>query len=162
MPLHSFIDDGFDLPMKGALVVYEGPHVPSLLSGSASEWLRMTKRLVEFASVNKNEKGWTVSDMISLSELIQKHRNIYVHQKDVAGSNAIRVNTTWTPEACRREVPRNLRAAHFSHDFTKNFWIKNHPNYTMDDRPMVEKVWLDKWLQHCGRQTWQAITSTSL
>jgi hypothetical protein len=144
--------------MKGALVVYEGKHVPSLLSGSSGEWLRMTKRLVEYASSHKNEKGSTVSDMISLSELIEKYPNIYVYAKDVAGSNAIRVRGNWTKEACQQAVPRNWRAAHFSHDFTKNFWIRNHPNYTMEDRPMIEKEWLNSWLKHCGRQSWQATT----
>lgn len=155
VPLHSFTEHGFNLPAKGALVVYEGPHVPSLLSGSSGEWLRMTKRLVEFASVHRDAKGNTVSDMISLSELIQKHRNIYLYQKEVAGSNKIRVDGNWTKAICEEAVPRHWRAAHFSHDFVEWFWMKKHPNYTIDDRPLIEKLWLDQWLENCGRHQWQ-------
>ncbi len=127
-------------------------HVPSLLSGSASEWLRMTRRLVEYASTHVDDNGMTLSDMHSLLELGEKYPNIYVSRMQVGGVYASPEGDVWTTEICQQKTPRQMRAMHFSHTLMSTVWLPNHPEDKFDDRPAVARKWLDNWMKNCERK----------
>jgi hypothetical protein len=137
--------------MHGSFTVYQA-HVPSLLSGSANEWLRISKRLIEYASKTKTEKGETPSDMNAVLELQKRYPDMMIHRANVAGVYAIPENDRWTNLSCEQLTPQYMRAMHFSHYFVSNFWLPGHPGNTFQDRPQIARTWLDNWLHSCGRK----------
>ena len=154
LPLHNFTQQGLDLPMHGSFTVYQA-HVPSLLSGSANEWLRLSKRLVEYASNHKMENGETHSDMLALLEMQKRYPDMMIHRDDVAGVYAIPENDKWTQSLCEQLTPQHMRAMHFSHFFISKFWLPGHPDNTLQDRPQIARLWLDNWLKGCGRKSFR-------
>jgi hypothetical protein len=101
LPLHNFTQDGIKLPINGAFVVWEGSYVPSLLSGSLDEWLRLTYRLIEHASEHRYHgvndsirSGFTLSDMHSLQEMNELYPNIFLWKQNVMGASQIPVMTS--------------------------------------------------------------------
>lgn len=127
-------------------------HVPSLLSGSANEWLRMIHRLVEHASTHIMMNGLTPSDMLSLVALRESYPSMFISRLDVVGGTALPKDDIWTSDACREKTPRHIRAMHFSHAMIDRVWIPNHPGDKLDDRPDIARKWIEKWLTNCGRQ----------
>lgn len=153
LPLHDFVHEGMNLPMKGVFTSY-ARHVPCLLSGTANEWNRMTKRLVEYATSNlESYGGGTPSDMLALLGLHEKYPYIFVSKKNMAPNKAFLIETTWNRVHCDSRTPLSARGIHFAHNIMTHIWIARHPGDTMEDRPAIAKRWLQAWLAQCGRLT---------
>jgi hypothetical protein len=65
-PLHDFLADGMNLPNTGNFTMYENL-VPSVVSASDKEYLRIAKLMVE--SVNRNRNTGHFSDMLVSVEI---------------------------------------------------------------------------------------------
>ncbi len=85
--------------MQGALMVHDGYHVPSLVSGNASEWNRVLQRLIDHASSTKTTVHLkrshktvvtrTPSDMQTLVELRVAKPTLLQAEATVAGVEAL-------------------------------------------------------------------------
>lgn len=83
-PLSVKAKDGLDLPHKGRFTVY-ARYVPCLMSGSAKEWNRMAKSVIERVLQHMEEKGnhLTYSDMYALEDIYHKSSNAYISEQRV-------------------------------------------------------------------------------
>jgi len=77
-PLHDFIEDGIELPYDGALTIWENV-VPSLVSGSATEFTRGAMILAENMEEN------THSDILALVHLSRstQYRDAFHNRREV-------------------------------------------------------------------------------
>jgi hypothetical protein len=170
LPLHNFTQQGFELPSNGALMVHDGYHVPSLVSGNASEWNRLSQVMIDYASStktlvhlrrsNKNVVTRTPSDMQTLAELRSTDSNVLVAEATVAGLQALTASPNgprdWNGTTCFVMTPPTLRAIHFAHWNLIEGYLKLHPDQSMEDRPEIAKSWLEDWQVTCPQEAWQS------
>eukprot|EP00521_Asterionellopsis_glacialis_P009514 CAMPEP_0195286960 /NCGR_PEP_ID=MMETSP0707-20130614/4217_1 /TAXON_ID=33640 /ORGANISM="Asterionellopsis glacialis, Strain CCMP134" /LENGTH=561 /DNA_ID=CAMNT_0040346665 /DNA_START=186 /DNA_END=1868 /DNA_ORIENTATION=- len=71
------------LPNDGQFTSFER-HVPSLLSGNAEEWDRITAHVMDFAA-NKGQQVEYYSDMLALFDLYEKDDKAYIQYLQVTG-----------------------------------------------------------------------------
>lgn len=136
-----------ELPEDGKLTVYEFTKeggVPSLISGSASEWDRLAHLLFDKSYDNKIS-----SDMYALIDLHQTHPDAFVlADKVLKGHLALKEHLK--EDKCRHY--RGYDAVHFSHyaiHIGKEAGVLEKdagPN----SRPMVAKNWIREWIKVCG------------
>jgi len=75
--------DGFSMPNGGVFTGYER-HVPSLLSGSAHEWDRMSRMVLDMAVQKvRDEKRELYSDMYALYDIIQNNEHEFIRDMKV-------------------------------------------------------------------------------
>mmetsp|Transcript_14341 Transcript_14341/g.22387 ORF Transcript_14341/g.22387 Transcript_14341/m.22387 type:complete len:340 (+) Transcript_14341:75-1094(+) len=133
-PLHPFVRDGLELPNNGMLTFYDDTNTPScLLSGSAQEWLRVGRLMIEHAASYGGNNPWTEEQ--ALQDLFMN--NQVVRRSDVFTSSDSN-NQLWYSDDCAKTSDK--RAVHFSLD--------QHWKERSDD--MVIK-WLGMWLKTCER-----------
>ena len=72
-PLSIEVEDGIDLPNKGAFTGYER-FIPSLMSGSANEWSRMAKAVLDRGIKKFDDNGPNVfySDLLALRDALKE------------------------------------------------------------------------------------------
>ena len=124
-PLHHFLRDGRKLPYDGQLTVYSR-FVPALVSGSASEYLRIARRIGESihkhvhmqkyinenSSRNHYQKRVPWSDMKALQELKNASKGMFVMRFDVVSAEQFLKLDNFTEQHC--EWTDGMRAVHFS------------------------------------------------
>lgn len=139
-PLHPF-GSSLDLPNDGRMTVYGGP---CLMSGNATEWLRMGARVAEHARVYHLRDEWT--EALALDQMQMDYQLVKDEVFEVANSAAENgdVQWTWNSQDCQKTKTR--RAVHFRLGVSEDFSTMNDPG------DMVIK-WLSMWLQSCQRST---------
>jgi len=108
IPLH--IQSGMPLPNEGRWTSFEWS-VPSLISGTESEWRRMANMLVETGS--KHQDVNLFSDMMAMQELAGLKPPPYTLELRVLGLDQIHGNSLWGPSMCTASEQK--LAAHMSH-----------------------------------------------
>jgi len=133
------------LPNQGKFTGYNW-HVPSLLSGSALEWNRMTLLLME-SYRNNGHNFWT--DMFAMKELRENGEYIVEQRvtmlKDIYSHDKFQHKNAWihkfTQEVCRKT--QDKMANHFSHHDIEFL------GYTKEERIQVISLWTDLWEKKC-------------
>jgi len=130
------------LPHGGRFTVWQS-HVPSLLSGSPSEWERIVDLLVHTAETEHGNAS-LFSDMLSLHELLKtearrKALSLYWGQTVLPASTIIR-----HPERC--SLSRGYWAVHFAHAYLGERQI------SITKRPEVMNSTLRLWKSACGQK----------
>ena len=146
-----------DLPNNGNFTSFQS-HVPCLLSGSADEWIRVTKELVD-AIPRINDKAPVKSDMYALLQLRgEKNHSIHFLDPDAnvaRGYLYVKSNTSQGDEwkvAC--EEMKSTRAAHLSHHATHlaleqgSLPIEGKRN-AMYRRGEAAKAFMKQWRDQC-------------
>lgn len=82
-PMGITTQDGLTLPNDGQFTSFER-HVPSLLSGSADEWNRMSKYVLEFG-IEKIQHQNDYTDMFALLDINNHDPNVYISEIRVFG-----------------------------------------------------------------------------
>jgi len=145
-------NNGFPLPHDGKFTVYDGyGRVPSLMSGSAEEWDRMASALLALAHEHTDD---FYSDMYALQELGSKDHNAFEKQDQVVD----RLATVMTKDGdieCLKVWNRRSEhfwTVHFSHynihDAAEHGVLDT--SVTADDRPWIEREFVQKWKEECG------------
>ena len=165
------------LPNNGALTVHDR-HVPDLVSGAPSEWIRMARNIVktllekdaqkrqeiaqtEASSPNANKRRrrqytlWT--DMMALQHWAETNPRMFQQSARVLPwpfQNNKSLGTSWTDDDCQRYTPSpGIVAVHFSHAAilqAKNKQTVLRPGQTVNDRADIAKEWLETWRRSCG------------
>mmetsp|Transcript_15759 Transcript_15759/g.24507 ORF Transcript_15759/g.24507 Transcript_15759/m.24507 type:complete len:354 (+) Transcript_15759:151-1212(+) len=141
-PLHDFRHEG--VPNNGAFTMHDG-YVPSLASGSKSEWLRMIKRMIDHAQIVRSR-----SDMFAVEELGHADGNLFRMDYTVMPGNNALTGKEWTWECRALTYPPNKRAVHFSHRAIQEGRLQQ--GQTLENRAEIASEWLQMWLQKCGRK----------
>lgn len=140
-PLHPF-GSSLELPNEGKLTAYGGPY---LMSGNATEWLRMGKVLASHARHYHLRDEWT--EAMALDQM----KNHYTFQEDQVfeianvASDPNEVHWTWNPNDC--QSTKDKRVVHFRLGEQEDF------STLADPGDMVVK-WLSMWLQSCERSNY--------
>lgn len=148
-PLYSNpYKDGFDLPNNGRFTCFQ-VHVPCLVSGSKSEWNRVTELLM-FSYQMHSHEFW--SDMLALESI--KKMGAYNPTKDVItihdvyfkrgakeSSNAEILDPYSLSSRCAST--KGKRAIHFSHASC------NRVGFCHNKRDKVLNKWVEAWKQQC-------------
>ena len=121
-PLYDFTRDGHEMPHGGDFTVYDWS-IPSLMSGRASEWLRLTKGIVDNLDQRtqhpETRPAWVTthafSDMISLMDRQKQNPDFFIARMDVLRTITPIMDANFAPDQCKEIIPSNLRAVHFSH-----------------------------------------------
>ena len=106
--------DGFVLPNYGVFTSFER-WVPSLLSGSASEWNRMAIRMMDTA-IEKIDSGTSefYSDMYALMDMYKEDPTSYIQGFNVVTYPYSAMNTV------NCTVTKDIMAVHLSHASTRS------------------------------------------
>lgn len=114
-PLHIDPVDGLNLPFGGKFTVYDR-HTPSLMSGKAEEWDRMSVKILERVLDKFHEVGTkkVYSDMYALEDVWHIWQPNYIIQRSVIGYPYVEMDKI----DCER-TDKKL-AFHLSHDGTTN------------------------------------------
>ena len=145
-----------ELPNDGKFTVYDW-HVPSLMTGSAEEWNRLSAKLLDaaVAQTSGEEKvgdgsGMT-SDMVALLAVIHRGmgRRKPDGEDDVVASGPTRVfggPLKGFDDLNERKCAqlRGLPAVHFSHAA-----IHNEYGASVNQRPEIMRKWIDNWRGIC-------------
>lgn len=141
-PLHTF--DG-SLPNEGKLTVHEyskNGGVPDMVSGSAVEFDRMAKLLIEDAVHHKSEMFW--SDMLALHDLYVNHDAPYLRESHVVPGQVITKHTK-RHRICNRT--NGKYAVHFSH-YAMEFG-GHEAAVGPEHRAELAQMWLADWRSLC-------------
>lgn len=151
------------LPHDGHFTVYDPVPkkggVPSLMSGSKAEWIRMTTAITKKMRDPDNSELVT-TDMLSLMALDRNKDDEHydLDKKVVPGLFAVGVNRPWDDKC---EEYKGFYAVHYAHT-TIVHGIRNgvFPKSTRaaDRGPMVSDL-LRKWAQRCGVYEFPSIES---
>lgn len=138
-PLHPFGSD-LELPNGGALTAFGGP---CLMSGNATEWLRVGKEIAEHAhvavAVHKTQDTWT--EDYALSQI----KNLYTFvDGEVFEVPKVENVPQWSWDPMHCQVTKNTRAVHFRLGQNEEF-------ASLDDPGDMVVKWLSMWLQSCER-----------
>jgi hypothetical protein len=138
-PLHPF-GSSLELPNEGRMTVYGGP---CLMSGNATEWLRMGARVAEHARVYHLRDEWT--EALALEQMQMDYTLVKDDIFEVPNSGSdVEIQWTWNSQDC--QATKRNRAVHFRLGENERFSSMNDPG------DMVIK-WLSMWLQSCQRST---------
>ena len=142
--------DGLVLPNDGALTSYTN-HVPCLVSGSASEWNRLSQ-LMLFSYAQHVNEFW--SDMLALQEIQQLiHGTIYTmntltaddpykdDSNSLRGSNETIMDPYDLKDRCH--LTKGMRAIHFSHASCKR------AGFCHEERGPAVSKWIEAWKKQC-------------
>jgi len=142
------------LPHRGIFTVYDAAPeggIPSLMSGSKTEWNRMVKAITKSILDPRSNGNYITSDMLSLMELDRNDDSQFynIDQKIVTGINAVGPNVEWEDKCSKY---RGFFAVHFAHVTIKQ-GIKRgvYPNTAMpkDRAPLVTDL-MAEWASKCG------------
>ena len=156
-PLHHFLRDGRKLPYDGQLTVYSR-FVPALVSGSASEYLRIARRIGESihkhvhmqkyinenSSRNHYQKRVPWSDMKALQELKNASKGMFVMRFDVVSAEQFLKLDNFTEQHC--EWTDGMRAVHFSHRSIKE---GKQAHRGAVHRGTIARLFMNKWHKLC-------------
>ena len=145
-PLHSNpYNDGFILPNDGKFTCYDR-FVPSLVSGSKSEWERMSQLMLSnYLSHSKSKIHW--SDMFAMREI--RNTETYISMQDIIEiqhacpeSNQIDSDQITLPHECCPSL-KNKRAVHFSHNGCEK------AGFCHNKRSEALGKWMEAWHEQC-------------
>ena len=144
---------------EGKFAAYEGG-VPSLLSGTKSEWKRMAQLLLSTAQDNhkKDPNQRLLSDMWILQELMYPREEHYTLLQEVLpGENAMDMRN-FAPKDCRflrsdgnRRVG-GFKAVHFSHNAihtAKGTSLREGESKSFSERSKIIRSWYKDWSKKC-------------
>ena len=147
-PMNIRIEDGLDLPNSGTFTSFE-KHVPSLMSGSASEWERVSKEILDRVLRAFDEKGAKVkySDMLAMMDIYRESGyTAYVSVRKVAGYPYIEMGKM----NCK--LTKNVLAVHLSHAYTdraiEDGIIPELGNH--EQRYVYSNLVLSDWREQCS------------
>mmetsp|Transcript_21754 Transcript_21754/g.33023 ORF Transcript_21754/g.33023 Transcript_21754/m.33023 type:complete len:390 (+) Transcript_21754:128-1297(+) len=143
-PLHPF-GSYSSLPNAGKLTVYD-EHYPCLMSGNATEWLRMGRRIAEHGKVYHLREEWT--EELALKQMKGEYllQGNDVFEKDVdLEKSSIDGQWSWHSQDCERT--KEKRAVHFRLGEMEDYASMYQPG------DMVIK-WLSMWLRVCERSSY--------
>lgn len=143
-PLHPF-GSYSSLPNGGRLTVYDG-HYPCLMSGNATEWLRMGRRIAEHGHVYHLREQWT--EELALKQMKGEYitQDVDVFEKDVdLSKSSFDGQWSWHSQDCERT--KEKRAVHFRLGEKEDYSSMYQPG------DMVIK-WLSMWLRVCERSSY--------
>jgi hypothetical protein len=143
-PLHDFRQDGILLPNSGGLTVHNRL-CPSLVSGSATEWLRISHEIIRLASeqqINSDQKALVVLYQLKPTSFFQ---DWCVTQTVVNASG-------WNTSDCEQHTPPSMRAVHFAHTHVKRALRERRlpTDWSMRNRAEIALQFHDSWLATCG------------
>eukprot|EP00542_Grammatophora_oceanica_P009039 CAMPEP_0194042814 /NCGR_PEP_ID=MMETSP0009_2-20130614/14554_1 /TAXON_ID=210454 /ORGANISM="Grammatophora oceanica, Strain CCMP 410" /LENGTH=250 /DNA_ID=CAMNT_0038686809 /DNA_START=62 /DNA_END=814 /DNA_ORIENTATION=+ len=155
-PLHpTLMTDGSSLlPNSGMLTVHEHSKfggVPDLVSGSAVEFDRVGKALIDNCRLHYQDSFW--SDMFAMHDVyvdtVENGRPIYIMSKNVVPGQVVMRQKGISERTCRRT--HSKYAIHFSHyaiEFgeTASFGVDGT---SPEHRPLVAREWLRQWRAEC-------------
>mmetsp|Transcript_41692 Transcript_41692/g.50762 ORF Transcript_41692/g.50762 Transcript_41692/m.50762 type:complete len:337 (+) Transcript_41692:38-1048(+) len=104
------VDFGYNLPNDGKFTSYQR-HVPALLSGTASEWERVAKRVLNVAVEHGNDRFY--SDMFALRDLYYEDPSSYIQESRLAAYPYSK------KDVVNCDIARKSLGAHLSHSQTK-------------------------------------------
>ena len=145
--------EGLILPNKGRFTGHER-HVPSLLSGSAEEWKRMAKDLLDFAAEESKHVDW-FSDMNALKMIHEQNPSEYIKMQNILNG---------FPYEAMGKVDCNLigqfKAVHLAHMATHRAIDEGHIEYSgkPEDighlvermRPGLARKLYQEWNEQCS------------
>ena len=149
IPMGITTDEGRSVHNNGRFTVYER-FVPSMASGSAAEWNRMTRLMMDLASEN-SEHLPRVTDMEILRYIYKRNPDIYIQQGKVMNGfpykekNVINCNSIkWA------------NVAHLSHVYTNKAIASDlvtytgTKNYNVEElRPGLAREMFQNWKKQC-------------
>jgi len=150
-PLHPF-GSYLSLPNNGKLTLYD-KNYPCLISGNASEWLRMGEIVAEhahsFMSAGNNTGEWT--EMQALKQM-GSDENVILHrsevfEKDADVSKPTEDNSQWSWNTQDCQLTKEKRAVHFRLGEKEDLAGMYQPG------DMVIK-WISMWLRICERSNY--------
>lgn len=134
-----------ELPHKGKMAVH-GWFVPCLVSGDASEFDIMAKKLVESAIwMKKNNKGhW--SDMLALKDLKSNNKEAFLDLFNVVPAQDI--ITKWPPDKMVCDKKTSPMGVHFSHHSIAQAQESGAVK-EKEERSAIAPTWLRKLKEYC-------------
>ena len=146
-PLNIRVEDGLNLPNSGAFSGYER-FVPSLMSGSASEWDRIAKAVLDRALKKFDDEGPNVkySDMLALRDGLNESREtkLFISTLQVVSYPYSKIGKM----ICMR-ADKSL-AAHLSHAYTDRAYNKFHVIPGNKGRHEYSRMVLNDWREQCS------------
>jgi len=152
-PTNFPLDEAIDLPNNGKFTTFQG-HIPSLMSGTAQQWDKMTKLLMKVKV--------TKSDMFAFEAVIKRYNYSVVVD---SGSSVLYGFAPYdSPWKVNCEKMANSRVIHLSHFSTKlavkdglyplypleKYVNKKNP-FGFDTRALAYQGLLSNWRNQCGR-----------
>jgi len=152
----------FNLPNKGTFTSYS-EHVPNLIVGSASEWIRIAKVMFDNYDEQSQHGSLHWSDMFALSRFMRLDLHL-IDGKIVSRSRTISIqdiyniptNTSlaqdiekpydFDKEQCR--ILNKYKAVHISHHGCNI--VKFCQKYSQ--RPVAARKWFNAWSTQCKEQ----------
>jgi hypothetical protein len=156
-PLNHFLRHGRKLPFDGELTVWAG-HVPALVSGNGSEYLRVARKIGmsmqkhvseqmhinKYGPVEEYKQHIVWSDMLALAEIYKTSDYAFIKKHEVANAAEILQVSQWTKEHCF--LTNTMRAIHFSH---KAMELGKQAYRGAIHRATVARQFLNKWHAVC-------------
>jgi len=146
-PTNFPLKQGFDLPNGGNFTSFE-VHVPSLMSGRAEEWTRVSKLLID--AVSRTAEAPTD---IQAFKTIRDEENYSIQFLSKYNVQLGLVYTAWREVDC--ESMRRGRAVHMSHTYIKRaydkrlFPIKELIGPASTNRAKAIQIFMDDWRKQC-------------
>mmetsp|Transcript_13596 Transcript_13596/g.19002 ORF Transcript_13596/g.19002 Transcript_13596/m.19002 type:complete len:343 (-) Transcript_13596:135-1163(-) len=135
------------LPFGGKLTAYENiPRgaVPSLVSGSSSEWNRMANTLIHNTITHRSNKNFW-SDFFALIDVYQDNPKSYNIVDGVLPGKRVLTGTKWGKKEC--QMTEKKIAVHFSHDSI--VMGVSREGETALDRPRIAEKFVEMWSDRC-------------
>lgn len=148
-PMGITFVDGFSMPNGGVFTGYER-HVPSLLSGSAHEWDRMSQMVLDMAVKKiRDEKKEIYSDMYALYDVIQQNEHEFIREMKVFMGYPYK-----EAHVVDCHLLKNYMVVHLSHMRTAmavESGIVEAPNgqYSENIRPQLASLLHREWKEQC-------------
>jgi len=156
-PTNFPMDEGTNLPYGGQFTSFE-VHVPSLISGTAEEWTRVTKLLIE--AIPRVEEDLK-SDMHAF-EILRNEKTHNVHFQPARlnvrqGFPYLKALSPDSPREVDCEAMAGGRAVHFAHQYTSESFEKEmFPLHKVSERDALHqrgeaaRVFMADWRDQCG------------
>jgi len=149
-PTNFPMSEGLNLPQDGLLTSYE-THVPSLLSGSAEEWTRVSRILLN--TIPRMEKG-RKSEMLVLAKLKNEGDNNVQFMPMTNVQIGLVYKNPHQVDCKKMGMGRAVHMAHIyvAHSFAKQLYPIEitGPGPAQDYRADAVKAFLKDWREQCG------------
>ena len=142
--------DGLKLPNNGAFTGHER-HVPSLLSGTAEEWDRMAKIILEEGVKKvKQEKVFTYSDMFTLRNIIKRDKDAFIEDMQVYMGFPYKEKNVVDCEAVDRHLVTHLSHCKTEYAVEHNLVEIPDKKYSERVRPRLAEELYNNWRVQCS------------
>lgn len=156
-PTNFPINEGIDLPNGGKFTSFQA-HIPALMSGTAAEWNRVSKLLID--AIPRVTEDVVTSDMHAFNVLRKEDSADVVFMTPYI--NYVEEGFIYdSPRVVNCQKMSTVRAVHISHALTHQAILDGlYPLEVEEDDPVgkdhrgeASKVFLDDWRNQCDKST---------